>query len=396
MSQSLRNELSDAVRPLFEPITIGGLELRNRFVMAPMTRHYAPGGIPAEGVAAYYRRRAKGGVALIITEGAFPDHPVAHYDSDCPNFYGEECLNRWRRVVDEVHEAGGRIFVQLWHSGFARKAYRAFNPDEVSVAPSGVLDGRIPIELWDMKYKPGDGLARAARAMTQKDIDQVIESFAKATTVAKEIGFDGVNIHAGHGYLIDSFFWGATNHRKDRYGGDTVARTRFAVEMVEEMRRRVGPSFPLMLRYSQWKNADYKARMFNFPSELEQFLVPLVEAGIDILDASTRRFWEPEFPGSHLNLAGWSKRLTGKPVMTIGSLGLSAEVSSSDVFSEREFPVSDAHIDQLLERFNSHEFDLIGLGRALLANPDWPERIRLGDIHSMKSYKPGLALRSLE
>ena len=102
---------------LFAPFSFKGLTLPNRIVMAPMTRSFSPGGVPGEDVAAYYRRRAEGGVGLIVTEGTYPPHPAAGFDPKVPHLYGQAALNGWRNVVDQVHAVGGHIFSQLWHVG---------------------------------------------------------------------------------------------------------------------------------------------------------------------------------------------------------------------------------------------------------------------------------------
>jgi 2,4-dienoyl-CoA reductase-like NADH-dependent reductase (Old Yellow Enzyme family) len=223
--------------------------------------------------------------------------------------------------------------------------------------------------------------------MTQKDIDAAIEGYAQAAGSARDIGFDGIELHGAHGYLIDQFFWEKTNQRTDRYGGDLVARTRFAVDAIREVRRRVGPEFPVVLRISQWKVGDYDARLATTPGQLEQFLRPLVDAGVDVLHCSTRRFWEPEFEGSDLNLAGWAKKLTGKPTITVGSVTLGADVMSS--FRSPD-PVATTGIENLLDRLERGEFDLVAVGRALIANPDWAVKVKAGAMEDLRPFNPGI------
>ena len=348
---------------LFRPFSIRNLTLANRIVMAPMTRSHSPGGIPGEDVAAYYRRRAEGGVALIVTEGTYPPHPSAGFDPKVPRLYGGAALRGWTRVVDQVHSAGGHIFSQLWHVGLQVSSGPPPAEGEHPVGPSGEF------------------------AMTQKDIDAAIEGYAQAAESARDIGFDGVELHGAHGYLIDQFFWEKTNRRTDRYGGDLVARTRFAVDTIREVRRRVGPEFPVVLRISQWKVGDYDAKLAATPGQLEQFLRPLVDAGVDVLHCSTRRFWEPEFEGSDLNLAGWAKKLTGKPTITVGSVTLGADVMSS--FRSPD-PVPCTGIDDLLERLERGEFDLVAVGRALIANPDWAVKVKAGAMQDLRPFNPGI------
>ena len=273
--------------------------------MAPMTRSKSPGGIPGPEVAAYYRRRAEGGVGLIITEGTYVPHPTAGFYPDVPHFYGEQSLAGWKRVVEEVHRAGGKIFPQLWHVGLTPAA-----------------DGTIP--SWrDRSFRARQTRREDCRADDAAGYRRRDPRFwPSRARSAQRLGFDGVEIHGAHGYLLDQFFWDGTNQRTDAYGGDLVARTRFAVEVIREVRSQVGPEFPVCLRFSQWKQQDYNAKLAQTPAELERFLAPLTAAGVDLFHCSQRRFWEPEFEGSSLNLAGWTKKLTGKPTVTVGSITL--------------------------------------------------------------------------
>ena len=348
---------------LFTPFTLKNLTLPNRIVMAPMTRSLSPGGIPGEDVAAYYRRRAEGGGGLIVTEGTYPPHPPAGFDPKVPRLYGEGALRGWTRVVDQVHSAGGHIFSQLWHVGLQVSSGPPPAEGEHPVGPSGEF------------------------AMTQKDIDAAIEGYAQAAGSARDIGFDGVELHGAHGYLIDQFFWEKTNQRTDRYGGDLVARTRFAAEAVRTVRRRVGPEFPVALRISQWKIGDYEAKLAKTPAELDQFLRPLVDAGVDIFHCSQRRFWDAEFEGSNLNLAGWTKKLTGKPTITVGSVTLDADFTKS-FGSPDSTPVTG--IDELIDRLERGEFDLVAVGRALIANPEWAAKAKAGALADLRPFDRGL------
>ena len=136
----------------------------------------------------------------------------------------------------------------------------------------------------------------------------------------------------------------------------------------------MGPDFPIIFRWSQWKQQDYTARLVHTPEELEQFLLPLSEAGVDIFHCSQRRFWEPEFEGSDLNLAGWVQKITGKPAITVGSVGLNADFmpkAGETTFREAET----ANLDDLVARMENNEFDLVAVGRALIANADWVNKV---------------------
>ncbi|MFF9626318.1 NADH:flavin oxidoreductase [Streptomyces griseosporeus] len=356
-----------AAEVLSRPVTLNGLTVPNRIVMAPMTRMFSPGGVPGEDVLSYYARRAAAGVGLIVTEGTYVGHDSAGESSRVPRFHGEEQLAGWARVADAVHAAGGTIVPQLWHIGMVRKEGRPPFADAPVVGPSGI--------------RP-DGTENAGKAMTQKDIDDVIGAFAQAAADAERIGFDGVELHGAHGYLIDQFLWAGTNRRTDAYGGDPVARTKFAAEIVAAVREAVSPEFPVIFRYSQWKQDAYDARLAETPEELEAILTPLAAAGVDAFHASTRRYWLPEFDGADLNLAGWTKKLTGKPAITVGSVGLNGDFIKA--FQGQGAEVGD--LDNLLDRLEREEFDLVAVGRALLQDPQWAEKVLSGRFDELQPY----------
>ncbi|MCH8498428.1 MAG: NADH:flavin oxidoreductase [Marinobacter sp.] len=355
--------------PLFEPFVSPKLSLKNRVAMAPMTRNFSPGNVPGEQVTDYYRRRAEGGVGLLITEGTTVNHPAANGYENVPFFHGNEALAGWKAVVDAVHGAGGKIFPQLWHVGAVRREGMEPDPSVPGYSPSGL-------------YGPGKA---NGKAMSKGDIDDVINAFADAAQDAKALGFDGVEIHGAHGYLIDQFFWEGTNQRTDEYGGSMANRQRFAIELIEAVRHRVGPDYPIMLRFSQWKMQDYDARLAQTPAELEAFLLPLVDAGVDIFHASTRRFWEPEFEGSNLNLAGWTQKITGLPTMSVGSVGLTDDFIAG-TFASKQAQVEQTGIDELVERMTAGEFDLIAVGRALLQDPEWLVKLKDGRADAIEPF----------
>ena len=345
---------------LFQPVQLGTLKLASRVVMAPMTRSFSPGGIPDAKVVEYYRRRAQAGVGLIITEGTTVGHKAANGYPDVPQFHGDKALAGWRKVVQAVHAEGGKIVPQLWHVGNVRK---------LGSPPEPEVPGYGPVEK-----RKGDRIV--VHGMSHADIAEVIAAFAQAAADAKAIGMDGVEIHGAHGYLIDQFFWEGSNQRTDEYGGDLAQRSRFAIELVQAVRAAVGPGFPIIFRFSQWKQQDYSARLVQSPEELAAFLQPLADAGVDIFHCSTRRFWEPEFEGSPLNLAGWARKLVGKPTITVGSVGLDGEFLQFMVDTDKV--AQPASLDNLLERLGREEFDLVAVGRALLVDPDWAAKVRDG------------------
>ncbi|CAO3431763.1 NADH:flavin oxidoreductase [Azospirillum endophyticum] len=356
---------------LFRSFRIGSMELANRIVMAPMTRSFAPAGIPGPAHAAYYRRRAEGGVGLILSEGTVVDRPASRNDPGVPFFHGERALAGWKGVIDAVHTAGGRMGPQLWHTGGVKSFLTDWVPDVEVESPSG-LDA--------------PGVARG-KAMSDADIADTIAAFAKAAAEAKRLGFDTIELHGAHGYLIDQFFWSGTNLRSDRYGGATIReRSRFAAEIVAAIRASVGPGFPIILRVSQWKPQDYAARIAETPDLMADWLQPLVDAGVDVLHCSQRRFWEPEFPeidGTEgLNFAGWAKKLTGAATISVGSVGLTGDVMGA-FNGEGSTSVG---LDKLVERMERDEFDLIAVGRALISDPTWVKKIRSGDTEDLKGF----------
>jgi 2,4-dienoyl-CoA reductase-like NADH-dependent reductase (Old Yellow Enzyme family) len=358
--------MSTDLSPLLKPFSCKSLQLRNRVAMAPMTRSFSPGNVPNDAVVKYYQRRAEGEVGLIITEGVEINHPGASGFPNVPKIYGEAMIG-WRRVVDAVHAAGGQIIPQLWHVGAVRK------PETDDAAPAYSPSGL---------FGPGKP---SGVAMTKDDINDVIQAFAESAKQSKEAGFDGVEIHGAHGYLIDQFLWEGTNIRDDEYGGSLENRARFACEIVKAVRAVVGEDFAIVFRFSQWKQQAYEAKLAETPEQLKQLLDLLVAAGVDVFHASTRRFWEPEFEGSDLNLAGWTQKLTGKPTISVGSVGLTEDFISGTFASDKP-AVEKSGIDELVKRMGNHEFELIAVGRALLQDPYWLQKMRDGKEDEIKAF----------
>ncbi len=356
---------------LFQPLQVQSLALKNRIVMAPMTRSFSPEGVPGENVAAYYRRRAEGDVGLILSEGTVVNRPASRNDPQIPFFHGDGALAGWSRVIDEVHMAGGKMGPQIWHTGSTVSPTTKWTPPVPVESPSGLLAPGKP----------------RGEAMSEEAIADTVAAFSQAAADAKRLGFDTVEIHGAHGYLIDQFFWSGTNTRTDGYGGATLKqRARFAAEVVKAVRQAVGPGYPIILRLSQWKQQDFTACLAETPGAMADWLVPLVEAGADILHCSQRRFWEPEFPEvdgeAGLNFAGWAKKLTGAATISVGSVGLSGDFIGS-FGGEDSKPES---LDKLLHRMERGEFDLIAIGRALLSDPNWVTKVRTGDTAGLRNF----------
>ncbi|WP_255502533.1 NADH:flavin oxidoreductase [Lysinibacillus sp. SGAir0095] len=356
---------------LLQSVPFGNEMLKSRLVMAPMTRNFSPGGVPGENVAQYYRKRAENGIGLLITEGTAINHPSAVASNDIPRFYGEDALDGWSNVVTQVHQAGGKIIPQLWHVGAARKAGSAPNIDSPPVSPSG----------FTLKGQRNEKI----KALTENEVIEMIDAYAEAAGNAKRIGFDGIELHGAHGYLIDQFLWELTNKRNDEYGGNLAERTKFAADIVRACRKEVGPEFPIVFRYSQWKGSDYGAKLAKNSSELEQLLTPLVDAGVDIFHCSTRRIWEAEFKDEDLslNLAGWTKRITNRPTIAVGSVGINrAYLSNQD---NDNLTIVD-NLKMIDTKIKEGEFDYVAVGRALLADPEWAVKLKKGKLDQVLHY----------
>ncbi|WP_246792921.1 12-oxophytodienoate reductase [Burkholderia perseverans] len=348
---------------LFTPFSINALSLKNRIVMSAMTRGFSTGGVPGNDVAAYYRARAEGGVGLIITEAVAIRRAAAAEVAGIPTFDTAESRAGWSAVVDGVHAAGGRIAAQLHHAGALRDPREMGAPDVPNDEPN---------------------------TMTQGDIEDTIAAFAQAAATARSLGFDAIEIHGANGNLIDQFLWAGRNARSDRWGGSLLARTQFAVEVVRAVRLAVGPRFPVLFRISQFKQKAFDARIANDPYEFGTILNVLSDAGVDMFHASQRRFWEPAFAPSPLNLAGWARRLSGKPSITVGSVGLDGP-DVTDLLTGKGGNAGPGGLDELRARLNDGEFDLVAVGRALLTDPAWPDKVREGRLQDLR----GFDLRSL-
>ncbi|MGD9712608.1 MAG: 12-oxophytodienoate reductase [Thermomicrobiales bacterium] len=378
----------------FQPFTLKTLRVENRFAMSPMTRSYSPGGIPRENVAAYYERRALGGTGLIITEGVGVDHPGAIGESglneqDVPHMWGEEALAGWREVVERVHRAGGKIVPQLWHQGPLRRDGGPF-PDAPSVRPSGLWGP--PGRLTSVAPEYLDWAKIPTEPATDEEIQDVIDAFTRSARNACDLGFDGIALHGGHGYMLDSFLWDETNQRSGRWNGaDRRARTAVPAAVVKAIRAEIG-DMPIIYRFSQWKLQDFRGSLAATPDELAEVLEPMADAGVDLFDASSRYFDRAEFPDhGPMNLAGWARKLTGKASMTVGGVGLGGSRYTADGKRATIVP-GDNNLPQLLTRFHRGEFDLIAVGRALLQDPNWVQKARRSETFEDYDADPARGL----
>ncbi len=357
------------VTPLLRPFNLRGLELKNRIVMAPMTRSRSPGGFPNDENVGYYARRAAAEVGLILSEGTMTRRRGASNDANIPLFWGEAALAGWKRVIDAVHAAGGKMGPQLWHQGMSRKPGTGHFPDAPSDSPSGItLQGK-----------------KVDNEPSEAEVLDMAQAYADAARDAKQLGFDCIELHGAHAYLIDEFFWERTNQRTDRFGGSIEKRAEFAAETIRRCRVAVG-DLPIIIRISQWKSVDYAAKVARTPEELERWVRVLVDAGVDAIHCSQRRILEPEFPdvdgAKGLNLAGWVKKLSGVPTISVGSVGLTSEFTGAF----RGEGSAAGKLDEAIERLDRGEFDLIAVGRALLQDPEWVVKVKEKRFDELRDY----------
>jgi N-ethylmaleimide reductase len=326
---------------LFEPFQLGSMTLRNRLVMAPMTRHRSTlDGVPTALVADYYRQRASAG--LIVTEGAYPEATGRGY-LFTPGICTPQHIAGWRRVTDAVHSAGGRIFCQLMHCG--RLSDPLLLPDEADpVAPSAVQPG--PSGLYTLNCPRPDRPYPRPRALSTGEVYGVIEGYRRATENAAEAGFDGVEIHAGNGYLPMQFFATNVNLRTDEFGGGVRGRCRFIIALAEAMAAVRGGGFVGVKIQPGQGFADVHD---DDPPATYRYVVPeLSRLDLAYLHLSQRP-------------VGWDVPATLRPLFD-------GPIIAGSGFARRSAAAA----------IGGGVADMVAFGQAFLANPDLVERYRNG------------------
>jgi N-ethylmaleimide reductase len=336
---------------LHSPLALGELALASRVVMAPLTRMRAamPGNIPHPLNADYYRQRA--GAGLIISE-ATPVSPRGHGYFHTPGIHTDAQAEGWKLVTRAVHERGGKIVLQLWHVG--RQSHHDLQPDgQLPEAPSALASGsQSPVAPGVVKDQP------VPRVMTLADIERVIGEFREGAARAKQAGFDGVEIHAANGYLIEQFLADGANHRADAYGGTIENRSRLLLEITEAVvsvwgAARVGVrlspanTFGGIAHTDRWAQYSHVVRaLARWPLAYLHFVEPRVAGNSDIeqFDAAlaSRHFRPLMNPATGLISAGGYRPDTARAAVESG------------------------------------EADAVAFGRLFIANPDLPHRLALG------------------
>ncbi len=326
---------------LFTPFDLGDLTLPNRIVMAPMTRNRAPDNVPTELMAEYYRQRATAG--LIISEGAAISPQAIGYPG-VPGIYSEAQVAGWKRVTDAVHDAGGRMFIQLWHVG--RISHPDLQPDGAPpVAPSALRPAGEAMTF------EGPKPFVTPRALEIGEIPQIVDQYRQAAVNAKQAGFDGVEIHAANGYLLDQFLRDGTNRRTDAYGGSVENRFRLLGEVVEAV-KHIWPEHRIGVRLSP-------ENRFN-----------------DIADSNPQVTFEEIVTRLSAITSGYLHVLEGD--MT-GQSEPAVDYARVRAAYHGPYMVNNGYdLARATDAIASGYADLVSFGRPFIANPDLVERFRRG------------------
>lgn len=334
---------------LFEPIKIGRVEIRNRIVMPAMSTNFSnPDGSISQRQIHYYARRANGGVGLIITEALCVESAVGKLSPIQPCIDHDKFIAGLNELVEEVKFHGSRIAAQLHHAG--RRAQW--------------IDHGQPVSASDHLLTPS---GVRPRALSKEEISALVDRFSKAALRAKMAGFDAVEMHGAHGYLIAQFLSPHTNKRTDEYGGGVEGRARFALEIVERSRERIGSDFPIIFRISAEEFIEGGLTL----GEAKTITKKLEDGGVDAIHVSAGAFesrhWTSAPPaiqaGYLVQYAAEIKKAVGVPVIAVGRIN-SPELA-----------------EKIIEEGKA---DLVAMGRALIAEPDLPRKAMEGDLEGMR------------
>ncbi|GLB67176.1 NADH:flavin oxidoreductase [Arthrobacter mangrovi] len=334
--------------PLWNPVRIGSTEITNRIALAPMTRISATeNGHATERMASYYEAYARGGFGLLITEGIYPDTAYSQGYLFQPGIATPEQARSWAKIVEVVHAAGAKIFAQLMHAGGQAQG-NAFV--DSSVGPSAIAP-----KGEQLAFYRGEGPYSVPSEITPDQMDEVRRGFVAAALRAKHAGFDGIEIHGANGYLIDQFLTDYLNKRTDNYGGSSENRVRFAAEICRAVRDAVGSDMTVGIRISQAKVSDNEHKWGGGEEEAKTIFSSLGATGIDYIHTTEYRATAPAFNDTGASLATLAKRHSGVAVIANGNLD---------------------HPETAASLIGDGAADVIALGKAALANRNWPHRVR--------------------
>jgi N-ethylmaleimide reductase len=327
---------------LFQPFQLHDLTLSNRIVLAPMTRgRTGTARLPNKLTAEYYVQRSSAG--LLITEATTISEQANGWN-ESPGIYTDEMTEGWKLTTDAVHEKGTRIFIQLWHTG--RASHSSFHGGKPTVAPSAIKNSDPEIHTPNGK-QPHE----VPRALETSEIPRVVDDYRKAAERAKKAGFDGVELHAANGYLIDEFLQSKTNHRTDKYGGSVENRYRFLKEVVEAVTsvwpaQRVGVHLAPNGAFNDMGSPDYREQFTYVAQQLDRFGLAYLHM-IDGLAFGFHKLGEP------MTLAEFRKVFHGPLMGNCGYTKESAEKAIAEGYA-----------------------DLISFGRPFISNPDLVDRFK--------------------
>lgn len=336
---------------LFSNININGLELKNRIVLAPMTRTSAEeNGVPSKKMLSYYSRYAKGGFSLLISEGTYPDETYSQGYFNQPGIATQDQIKAWRTITDAVHKEGAKMFCQIMHAGALSQGniYSSNTKAPSEITPKGEQLG----------FYGGEGKYSTPQEMSIKEIEQAKQGFVNAADNARKAGFDGVEIHKANGYLLDQFLTDYTNNRKDEYGGNTENRVRLLVEISKAVREKVGEDFPVGIRISQAKVNDYTHKWNGGEKDAEIIFNQLRTCGLDFIHITEFQVDAPAFEENGPTLAFLAKKWSNLPVIANGGINTP---------------------NQAEKLIAHHDFEIVALGKAALANKDWALKAELGN-----------------
>jgi 2,4-dienoyl-CoA reductase-like NADH-dependent reductase (Old Yellow Enzyme family) len=336
---------------LFTEFKLKNLRLRNRIGVAAMTRMSAGvDGIPRQDVLDFLVRRAQNGVSIIHTEAIITDFESAQGYPGQSRLLTQRQIDAWKPVVEKVHNEGAIAIMQMFHCG--RMAWPEVNPANRTIAPSSITPAQEN-PLTGTPYFVPD-------SMSQFDIEHVITGFVETAKGAVEAGFDGIEIHGAHGYLISQFLSSYSNKRTDQYGGSVENRYRFAHEVIQAVKQAIPDDRLLTFRISNWGIADMEVSLFDSAVEYQDVIKLLSQEPIDAISVSTYEFSQKVFD-TDKNMTQLTREATELPLMICG--GIFDRVTA----------------DAALE-----DADVILSAKSLLLNPNWVEDIRANK--SMERY----------
>lgn len=343
--------MKDSMSGILSAYDMKGAIARNRLAVAPMTRVSASAdGLPTAAMARYYARFARGGFGLVITEGLYTDQAWSQGYPCQPGMASDVQAGAWASAIAQLHQQGALAFAQLMHAGALSQA----NPFRSgTVAPSPLRP-----QGTQMAFYHGSGAYAEPAGMTDAQIAQVIDGFAAAARRAVQAaGFDGIEIHAANGYLLDQFLCAHTNLRADQWGGDVQGRLRLTLEVLRAVRRAVGEAVPVGVRISQGKVNDFTYKWPGGEADAKAIFGALAQAGADYIHVTEFEAWQAAFDGGRDSLLALARRhAPGVTIIANGNLHDAGRAAGA------------------LEQ----GADMIAVGRGALANPDLPQRWRDG------------------